>query len=45
VAALTEDGAVIVTGSGARQTFHRHQAVVPEEVCLVWDLDDGLANE
>jgi hypothetical protein len=38
VAALTEDGAAIVTRSGARQTFRRHQAVVPAETCLIWDL-------
>jgi hypothetical protein len=38
MAALTEEGAVIVTGSGARQTFRRHQAVVAAELCMIWDL-------
>ena len=42
VAALTEEGAVIGTGSGARQTFHRHLTVPPAEMCLAWDLDDGI---
>jgi hypothetical protein len=38
VAALTEDGAVLVTRSGARQTFRRHQAIVVAELCMIWDL-------
>ena len=38
VVALTEDGAVLVTRSGARQTFRRHQAIVVAELCMIWDL-------
>ena len=44
VAALTEASAVIVTGSGACQTFRCHQAVVPAEICLVWNLGGGDAD-
>jgi hypothetical protein len=39
VVALTCEGALIVTRSGVRQTFHCHrEGVVPAEICLLWDL-------